>query len=404
MRIVRTAAGMLLLTIGLPVLLVGGALWTAMQHRDGSGAFSGGVERITTPGHAVVVPDLDALLRRDAPFTRARDTRLRVTARTEAGPALVGIAPAEQVARYLAGAAYAQVDRVSLTSGPLPVGVTPVEGTAVPAAQPAWQVAGAGAVGWSSAEVRGQRLALVVMRPDASAGMTVDLRVEVRPGWLAPATWGLLVAGAVLIVLGMATIAWPVRRPAPSRPSTLADVVAAAPPAAVSERPLPGWVAPTPMPVQPILAWPPHPSVAVTPAPLPAPLSAASSPARHPTASPSLASRDAPVGRGAAWGDEPVDRRAASGGVPAGPRAASGPIEEHAATGPDLDDADLAGPPTEPEPVGRDLPGSADLATALGVLGSASRSTRRRKTAAGLPTETAVPPPASPPIARRTRG
>ncbi|MGN9912260.1 hypothetical protein ACTMTJ_32460 [Phytohabitans sp. LJ34] len=362
MRIVRTAAGMLLLTIGLPVLLVGGALWTAMQHRDGGGAFSGRVERITTPGHAVVVPDLDALLRRDAPFTRARDTRLRVTARTEAGPALVGIAPAEEVARYLAGAAYAQVDRVSLTSGPLPVGVTPVEGTAVPAAQPAWRLAGAGAVAWDSAEVRGQRLALVVMHPDASAGMTVDFRVEVRPGWLAPATWGLLVAGAVLILLGMATLAWPTRRPALARPSTLADVAPApaTPPTAVLERPRPAWAAPTPMPVQPILAWPPHPSVAVTPAPLPAP----TSPAVQATSQ-----------------DVPLDRRPAL----------------------DPADAGLAVEPAEPEPVGADLPGSADLATALGTLGSASRSTRRRKTAAGLPTDVVASPPVAPPVARRTR-
>lgn len=359
MRIVRTAAGMLLLTIGLPVLLVGGALWTAMQHRDGGGAFSGRVERITTPGHAVVVPDLDALLRRDAPFTRARDTRLRVTARTETGPALVGIAPAEEVARYLAGAAYAQVDRVSLTSGPLPVGVTPVEGTAVPAAQPAWRLAGAGAVAWDSAEVRGQRLALVVMHPDASAGMTVDLRVEVRPGWLAPATWGLLVTGAVLILLGMATLAWPARRPALARPSTLADLTPApaTPPTPVLDRPRPAWAAPTPMPVQPILAWPPHPSVAATPAPLPAP-----------------------------------------------PPVTSGVRAAH----PEPTAADLAPIAAELEPVaatpaGPDLPGSADLASALGALGSAPRATRRRKTAAGLPTDRAAPPQVAPPSGRRTR-
>ncbi|GAB3516968.1 hypothetical protein [Phytohabitans suffuscus] len=359
MRIVRTAAGMLLLTIGLPVLLVGGALWTAMQHRDGEGAFSGRIERITTPGHAVVVPDLDALLRRDAPFTRARDTRLRLTARTESGPALVGIAPAEDVARYLAGAPYAQVDRVSLTAGPLPVAVTPVAGTAVPAAQPAWQVAGTGAVGWGSSEVRGQRLALVVMHPDASAGMTVDLRVEVRPGWLAPTMWGLLVAGAVLVVLGMATLAWPARRPAPTRPATLADVLT--PPVPVPaqpvERPRTGWAAPTPMPVRPILAWPPHPSVAVTPAPLPA---------------------------------------SAAVPEPAGP-ASTGPRTDRPPAG------EPALPETaEPERVGPDLPGSADLASALGALGTGSRSTRRRKTAAGLPTDHTVPS-VSPPTAPRTR-
>jgi hypothetical protein len=382
MRIVRTAAGMLLLTIGLPVVLVGGALWTAMQHRDAGGAFSGRVERITTPGHAVVVPDLDALLRRDAPFTRARDTRLRVTARTEAGPALVGIAPAEEVARYLAGAAYAQVDRVSLTSGPLPVRVTPVEGTAVPstvAAPPAWLVAGAGAVGWSSSEVRGQRLALVVMHPDARAGMTVDLRVEVHPGWLTPATWGLLVAGAVLIVLGMATLAWPVRRVATPRPATLADVLPApdAPPVAVPEQPRPAWAAPTPMPVQAILAWPPHPSVAITPTPLPAPAPAPAQPASGGPPSGGPAAAGGPGARGPA--------------VEGGPAVVGGPGTVGSGSGSGSGESESAEP---------DLPGSADLATALGTLGAAGRSTRRRKTAAGLPAEPpttpAMPPPSRP--------
>jgi len=364
MRIVRTAAGMLLLTIGLPVLLVGGALWTAMQHRDGDGAFSGRVERITTPGHAVVVPDLDALLRRDAPFSRARDTRLRVTARTESGPALVAIAPAEDVARYLAGAPYAQVDRVSLTNGPLPVDVTPVEGKAVPAARPAWRMAGTDAVGWASSEVRGQRLALVVMHPDASAGMTVDLRVEVRPGWLAPTTWGLLVAGAVLIVLGMATLAWPTRRPSFGRPTTLADALPApsAPSVTVADRPRRGWIAPTPLPVQPILTWPPHPSVAVTPEPLPAP-----------------AVPESP---------EVVSQRLVMDGNP----TVGGPAEEEVEP--------------EPENAVRALPGSADLASALGAMGTASRPNRRRKTAAGLPAEPGSPtapppPPVKPPTAKR---
>ncbi|MFC0533361.1 hypothetical protein [Phytohabitans kaempferiae] len=425
MRIVRTAAGMLLLTIGLPVLLVGGALWTAMQHRDGDGAFSGRVERITTPGHAVVVPDLDALLRREAPFTRARDTRLRVTAETEAGPALVGIAPATDVARYLAGVAYAQVDRVSLTSGPLPVRVTPVEGTAVPAAQPAWQAAGTGAVAWDSAQVRGQHLALVVMHPDGQAGMTVDLRVEVRPGWLAPATWGLLVAGAVLIVLGMATLAWPVRRPAAPRPATLADVLPPpAPPQVVTPQQVrPGWAAPTPMPVQPILTWPPHPSVGVTPAPLPAP-SSPSAPAREQAPGVLVASGvAAPRGAGLAAGDTRAAhlRDADLGDTDihgADPRSAGTDGDAdlgNAGAGDvaDLRDAgagDGAGPGDAELPeferaevTGPDLPGSADLASALGSLGAKSRSTRRRKTAAGLPTDASPAAAASPSTARRAR-
>jgi hypothetical protein len=252
MRIVRTA-GMLLLTIGLPVLLVVGALWTATQHGDEGGALSGRVERITTAGHAV---------------------------------------------------------------------------------------AGTGAAAWASSEVRGRPLALVVMLPDASAG--VDLRVEVRPGRLALATWGLLVAGAVLILLGMATLARPTRGRSATRHAALADVLPqpVSPPAPATDRPRPGWAAPTPMPVQPILAWPPHPSLVVTPAPLPV-----------------------------------------SGPVPAAPAEPQ---------------------PADYRPVGPGLPGSADLATALGALGSPPRAARRRRTAGGLPAVPAAPPSVYRPPGRRT--
>src|SRR3954469_10226234 len=87
MRVLRTILGMLLLTIGLPALLAGAALWTALQHRDQGGAFSGELQRLSTPGYAFVVDDVDGLLRRDAPFTRIGDTQLRLTARTQDGPA-----------------------------------------------------------------------------------------------------------------------------------------------------------------------------------------------------------------------------------------------------------------------------------------------------------------------------
>ena len=44
-------------------------------------------------GHAVVVRDVDELLRAEAPFARAGQARLRLDARTPDGPAFVGLAP-----------------------------------------------------------------------------------------------------------------------------------------------------------------------------------------------------------------------------------------------------------------------------------------------------------------------
>ncbi|MEJ3747229.1 hypothetical protein WEI85_28585 [Actinomycetes bacterium KLBMP 9797] len=283
MRIVRTAAGILLLVLGLPVLVVGGALGMATQHRDAAGGFGGAIERITTPGRAVVVADLDRLLRRTAPFARGRDTSVRVTAETEEGPALIGLAPMAEVARYLAGVPYARVDRVSLGNGPLPVRVTPVAGGAAPAAPPAWIHQGAGAVEWASSRVRGQRLSLIVMHPDARAGLTVDVRVTACPGWLPSAAWGLLVTGAVLLALGTITLP----RPTPTPTPTPAPVPVALPMIKASFKSLeqregrldhgegdaPAAVRAAPSaPAQashPVLGWPPPRRPVVTPAPIP---------------------------------------------------------------------------------------------------------------------------------------
>ena len=136
MRVVRTVAGMLLLAIGLPVLLAGGALWTAKDHRDSQGAFSASFEPVSTAGNAVVVADLDALLADDAPFTRGADTRLRITATTGAGPAFIGIASIEDTAGFLAGSPYSRVDGMSLARGPLPMRTSEIAGTGTPAGAP----------------------------------------------------------------------------------------------------------------------------------------------------------------------------------------------------------------------------------------------------------------------------
>lgn len=68
MRFVRTIAGMVLLVTGIPALLVGAVLWTAAQHAGPDGGFGARFETIRTPGQAVVVTDIDDLLRTEAPF------------------------------------------------------------------------------------------------------------------------------------------------------------------------------------------------------------------------------------------------------------------------------------------------------------------------------------------------
>src|SRR5919202_364540 len=152
MRVLRTILGLLLLIIGLPALLVGAGLWAAMQHRDAGGAFSGELQHTVTPGYAVVVPDADRLLRTDAPFTRAGNSRLRLTAYTPDGPAFLGIAPANAVARYLGEVPRQVVTSVDIGTGTLPVATERIGGTRAPAVVPGnqsfWLKAATGGLDW----------------------------------------------------------------------------------------------------------------------------------------------------------------------------------------------------------------------------------------------------------------
>ena len=216
MRVIRTILGMLMLTIGLPALLVGAGFWAVMQHRDAGGAFSGALHRVTTPGYAIVVDDLDALLRENAPFARVGGTRLRLTATTPDGPAFIGIAPAAQAAGYLAGVPRATIDSVNIGTGTLPVVTSRVDGSQIPAALPGaetfWTRAGAGALDWSPADLRGGAYSLVIMSRNAQPGLRLNATAELRPGWLNSSTWALLMLGSLLVMGGLIVLGWPVRR------------------------------------------------------------------------------------------------------------------------------------------------------------------------------------------------
>ncbi|OKI89276.1 hypothetical protein [Micromonospora sp. CB01531] len=217
MRFVRTIAGMLLLAVGIPALLVGAGLWTAARHANPDGGFGARFETIRTPGQAVVVTDVDDLLRAEAPFARTAQARLRLIARTADGPAFLGLAPTDQVARWLAAAPHATVSRVALARGPLPIRLEPAgpatagAAATVPAEQGFWVREGIGALEWSPAELAGRSLSLVVMRPDARADLALDLRAELRAGWFPGLAWALLAGGVLLVVLAVLLLLRPVR-------------------------------------------------------------------------------------------------------------------------------------------------------------------------------------------------
>jgi hypothetical protein len=219
MRFVRVIAGMLLLVIGIPALFAGGGLWLVARHADPGGAFAARFETVRTPGHAVVVTDLDRLLRREAPFARGAQTRLRLDARTPDGPAFVGLAPTAEVRRWLESVPYASVRRVALARGPLPVRTDPAVPLVAPIADavrpplglPFWVREGVGTLEWSADDLNGEAMSLVVMRPDGRADLSLDLRAELRAGWVGPVTWGLLAAGVLLVACAVLLLLRPPR-------------------------------------------------------------------------------------------------------------------------------------------------------------------------------------------------
>ncbi|MEU8614278.1 hypothetical protein AB0C29_40455, partial [Actinoplanes sp. NPDC048791] len=216
MRVFRTILGMLLLTAGLPTLLVGSAFWAAMQHRDPGGAFTGDLQRVATSGYALVVDDFDGLLRKDAPFVRLGDTRLRLTAESSGAPAFLGIAPAAAVDRYLADVPHIAVSSIDLGTGALPVTGKLRPGTIAPEQLPGrqtfWLTAGTGTLDWNPSELRDTRYSLVVMNPAAQPGVRLESSASILPGWLNQATWALLILGSLLVMIGMIVLGWPSRR------------------------------------------------------------------------------------------------------------------------------------------------------------------------------------------------
>jgi hypothetical protein len=323
MRVVRAFLGILLLLAGIPALVAGGGLWLAMQHRDAAGAYTAPLENIHASGYAVVVSDVDGLLRREAPFVRGGQSTLRLTAQADTGPAFVGLAPAGDVARWLAGVAHTQIRGVSLARGSLPVSTAHVAGHAAPVGpphqQPFWRAssgAHGGTLAWMPSQARGEQLALVVMDQRGRAPLTVDITAEFLPRWLNSTTWGLLTLGTILVLFAWVALGWPSR---PREvvyvvpPAELAEIAARLglpvpdlPPPPVSAPAAAGAPAPPPAadaasgpddaPVTPALPPPAAPvTVPVAPATVPTPVAPATVPT--PPVRPTLMWPPAPAGR-----------------------------------------------------------------------------------------------------------
>jgi hypothetical protein len=154
------------------------------------------------------------------------DATVRVRVRSnQGGPVFAGVAPAAAVDRYLAGTAYDELVDVRLS--PLRATRLPSDGSRAPA-PPAdglrWTVSASG-TGEQTIDVpvRGGGQRLVLMNPDAAAGVDVTAALSVRAPFLHRLALGLLITGAVVAPIGGLLLAVGVRRvlrtpPPPVRP------------------------------------------------------------------------------------------------------------------------------------------------------------------------------------------
>ncbi|GGM22114.1 hypothetical protein GCM10011608_03580 [Micromonospora sonchi] len=395
MRFVWALVGMLLLAVGTTALVAAAALGLTTGRTAPDGVFTARIESVRTPGHAVVVTDLDALVRREVPFASGESARFRLDARTPDGPAFVGLAPTDEAQRWLAAAPHAVVQRMALARGSLPVRleqVDPAEGMppavpAAPAAQTFWVRAGTGVLEWSPADLADRRLSLVLMRPDGGPDLGLDLRAELRAGWIAPLTWASLTGGILLVTLAALILLRPIRPreiifvvepdqvpvlagrlgvsslsglgvPPPPGPRALSPEPPAPAPGPRALSPVPRSPSPGPHPLSPVPRSPspaPRSLSAVPRSPSPAPRSP--SPGLHPL-SPSPVPRPpapgphllSPVPRPPAPGPHPEAERQLVSVATTPPRPASNSTEVAAPAPPAAAPTAPAPPPPPPPP------------------------------------------------------
>jgi hypothetical protein len=232
MRVVRVAAGLVLVGAGWLALVIGAAGLVFGSHRSGDGAFVADLVPVHTDGGAVVAPDLAELLNGHGVGALLGDGRLSIAVRSD-HPVEVLMLPARDLPRLLGTTDHTDIVRVGFAmGGPQPVqtvqrpgnpnGDTNPSGDANPGPQGTAANDATPIIPASTLVENGQTVtfdtptqeptAVVVRRVDGQPGLTVAFSAG-----LAPAAWGAviafalaagglcLVSGALLLLLRRAT-------------------------------------------------------------------------------------------------------------------------------------------------------------------------------------------------------
>jgi hypothetical protein len=205
-------AGALISLLALAVLAAGGAMtWAYGTQRDADGYFTTPDERFETTTYAIASERVDLGAPNDGatPVNLGDLAEIQLRAASTNGRSVfVGIAPQDEVDRFLADTPHAVLDEVRFA--PFSATYRYIDGASSPprpGGSSIWVASSEGegtqTVQW---EPRTGRWSVVVMNADASPGVSVTAAAGARAGWVLPVGIGLLVGGVLGLVLGAAML------------------------------------------------------------------------------------------------------------------------------------------------------------------------------------------------------
>ncbi|MFE4836668.1 DUF4389 domain-containing protein [Arthrobacter sp. NPDC056691] len=211
-RILMLVLGTLAALLGLGLLAgAAGVGWLNFQQRD-EGYFTTQPHRFDAASSAITSAGLDVMVSGRLPDVIPSDVAgsilLRGSAASPGKGIFIGVAPQQDAARYLDGVKRSEIRELNLR--PFRVDYTEVPGTRSPARPGAQNFWVASAEGTGTQELKWNILpgswTVVVMNADATAPVSVDLQAGVRSDLLWPLFLWLLIAGIVLLVIGVPLI------------------------------------------------------------------------------------------------------------------------------------------------------------------------------------------------------
>jgi hypothetical protein len=216
-RVALIVTGGVTALVAAGLLAVGGvALWGDSE-KDTDGYLSTDSERFTASTRALATESLDVDLD-GADWVMNKedfgDVRVKVEPRTDE-PVFVGIAPTDQVSRYLRGVAHTSVADVDYW--PFEASYADHAGDrrpAQPAEQSIWAASTEGAgrqtLEW---DVEGGDWSVVVMNADGSPGVDAEVSAGAKIPFLSELGWSAVGSGAVLLIAAAGLLVLGIRTP-----------------------------------------------------------------------------------------------------------------------------------------------------------------------------------------------